>query len=123
VAPDLRLGNGIDPDFLSQDGAVVAAYLRDPRVHNRISPRLAQFIAEAADGVLGAAAGWKVPTLLMYGGADKVVDPAGSRAFAARAPASTVSARCFGGLFHEIFNEPGNEAVFETLAQWLDERF
>jgi alpha-beta hydrolase superfamily lysophospholipase len=123
LAPDFRVSNGIDPDFLSQDSAVVAAYLQDPRVHDRISPRLARFMAEAGPRVLAAARDWKVPTLLMYGGADKVVNPAGSRAFAAAAPAQAVRSCCFGDLFHEIFNEPESEAVFETLAHWLDERF
>ena len=61
--------------------------------------------------------------LLMYAGEDKLVDPAGSRAFAARAPKEVVSAHCFPDLYHEIFNEPDSEPVFETLTQWLDERF
>jgi alpha-beta hydrolase superfamily lysophospholipase len=122
IAPDFAVGNGIDPDSLSQDREVVEAYARDPRVHDRISPRLARFIAEAGSGILEAAGQWRVPTLLMYAGADKVVDPAGSRAFAAAAR-HAVSVRCFDGLFHEIFNEPESEPVFETLAQWLDERF
>jgi len=34
-----------------------------------------------------------------------------------------VSSHCFEGLFHEIFNEPDAQPVFETLKQWLDERF
>lgn len=123
IAPDLTIGNGIDPDFISHDPDVVAAYKADPRVHNRISGRLARFIADSGPMVLAQAPRWTVPTLLMWAGDDKLVNPAGARAFAAAAPSAVVTARCFNGLFHEIFNEPESEAVFATLKRWLDERF
>jgi len=122
-APNLTVGNALNPDFLSHDPVVVAAYRADPSVHDRISARLARFIADAGPLVVGRAAQWKVPTLLMYAGADKLVDPRGSRAFAAAAPAQVVTAHCFEALFHEIFNELDSEPVFEMLRQWLDERF
>jgi alpha-beta hydrolase superfamily lysophospholipase len=123
VAPNLTLGNGLEVDLLSHDPDVVEAYKRDPKVHSRISGRLARFIAEAGPMVVERAHRWTVPTLLMYAGADKLVNPRGSRAFAAAAPADVVTAHCFENLFHEIFNELDSEPVFDTLKQWLDERF
>jgi alpha-beta hydrolase superfamily lysophospholipase len=123
IAPHLTVGNGLDPDFISHDPAVVAAYKRDPRVHDRISSRLARFIADQGPAVIAHAARWTVPTLLMYAGADKLVNPQGSRAFAAAAPPQAVTSHCFDDLFHEIFNDTESEAVFATLKQWLDERF
>ena len=59
----------------------------------------------------------------MYAGADRLVNPEGSRAFAAAAPQQVVSAHCFEGLYHEIFNEPESQPVFERLRQWLDGGF
>ena len=47
-APNLAVGNGLDPDFLSHDPAVVAAYKADPRCTTASRARLARFIAEAA---------------------------------------------------------------------------
>jgi alpha-beta hydrolase superfamily lysophospholipase len=123
IAPNLTVGNGLDPDFISHDPDVVAAYKADPRVHDRISARLARFIADGGPAVIARASHWTVPTLLMYAGSDRLVNPRGSRAFAAAAPASVVTTRCFEGLFHEIFNELESEPVFETLKKWLDERF
>lgn len=123
VAPNLAVGNGVDPDFISHDPDVVAAYKADPRVHDRITGRLARFITEGGPRVLERAARWKVPTLLMWAGQDKLVNPRGARAFAAAAPARVVTARCFDGMFHEIFNELDSEPVFATLRRWLDERF
>jgi len=123
VLPNLRVGNGLDAQFISHDPAVVAAYKADPRVHDRISARLARFIADAGPSVIAHAPEWQVPTLLMYAGADKLVNPAGSRAFAAAAPVAVVTSYCFEHLFHEIFNELESEPVFDTLKQWLDARF
>ena len=123
IAPNLRVGNGLDATLISHDPAVVAAYNADPLVHDRISGRLARFIAEGGPATVAQAPSWQVPTLLMYAGADRLVNPAGSRAFAAAAPKQVVSARCFDAFYHEIFNELKAEPVFAELKQWLDARF
>jgi alpha-beta hydrolase superfamily lysophospholipase len=122
VAPNLTVGNGLDPQYLSHDKRVVQTYLNDPRVHDRVSGRLARFIAEEGALVRSRAGSWKVPTLLMYAGDDRMVDPAGSEAFAAAAPPSVVTARRFDGLYHEIFNEADAQPVYECLRQWLAAR-
>jgi alpha-beta hydrolase superfamily lysophospholipase len=123
VAPNLTVSNGLDPQYLSHDAQVVEAYKADPLVHDRISGRLARFIQDEAPPVLAQAPHWNVPTLLMYAGDDRMVDPAGSRLFAAQAPREHVTARCFDGLYHEIFNERESQPVYDCLRQWLDARF
>jgi len=92
-------------------------------VHDRISARLARFIADAGPPVIAHASEWSVPPLLLYAGSDRLVSPAGSRAFAEAAPKDVVTTRCFQNYFHEIFNEPDNEPVFDALKLWLDEHF
>jgi alpha-beta hydrolase superfamily lysophospholipase len=121
IAPNLRVGNGLDARYLSHDDAVVRAYLADPLCHDRISARLARFIAEAGPATVARAAHWQVPTLLLWAGADRLVNPAGSRAFAAAAPKGRVQTHCFEPLYHELFNESPElaEPVFERLRHWL----
>ena len=123
IAPDLRVGNGVKPQFISHDPAVVAAYKADPLVHDRISARLARFIAEAGPQTLMMAPQWTVPTLLLYAGDDRLLNPLGSRKFAAAAPKQVVTSQCFDNLYHEIFNEQDATPVFATLKKWLDQRF
>lgn len=121
-APDLTVSNGLDARGISHDEAVVRAYQSDKRVHDRISARLAHFIASNGPRVVAAAPSWALPTLLMYAGADRLVRPEGSRAFAAVAPSEWVSSRCLDGQFHEIFNEADPSIAYATLKAWLEEK-
>jgi len=122
LAPNLAVGNGLKPTWISRDPAVVQAYIDDPRVHDRVTPRLVRFIVDGGEFVRARAAQWTVPTLLLWAGSDRCVAPAGSAAFAAAAPAAVLTARVFPPLFHEIFNEPEQAEVFAVLGAWLETR-
>jgi alpha-beta hydrolase superfamily lysophospholipase len=119
LAPDLAVGNGLDPADLSHDPQVVADYRADPLVHSRVTPRLVRFIVDAGRVVAAAAPHWRVPTLLQYAGADRCVAPAGSTAFAAAAPAAVVRTIRYDALAHEIYNEPERGQVLADLNRWL----
>lgn len=117
--PNLCLNNGLDAQDLSHDAAVVAAYEADPLCHDGISTRLAAFIATEGDEVLARAGGWSVPTLLMWGSDDRMMNPDGCRRLAATAPARVMTAHEFPGLYHEILNETDKDLVFTVLRDWL----
>jgi alpha-beta hydrolase superfamily lysophospholipase len=120
LAPNLAVSNGLKPTWISRDAAIVGAYMADPLVHDRITPRLARFIVDAGEWVRANAAAWPaVPTLLLYAGGDRCVAPAGSRALAAKAPKAMLTVQEFKPLYHEIFNEPEQAEVFAVLGGWL----
>ncbi|AOW15212.1 alpha/beta hydrolase [Hydrogenophaga crassostreae] len=121
-APNLTLSNGLDAQLISHDPDVVAAYQKDPLVHDRISARLAKFIDGNGPRVVAEAPVWRVPTLLMYAGEDHLVRPDGSRAFAAVAPPAFVQSHCLQEQFHEIFNEADPSQAYGLLKQWLGQR-
>lgn len=124
IAPSLRVGNGLDTNYLSHDPSVGLAYREDPLNHDRIGSRLALFLANEGAVVMKEAPQWTVPTLLIYAGDDHLVRASGSRAFAdAAAPSGKVKAQCFEDLYHELFNERDAEPVFAKLKRWLDRRF
>lgn len=122
LAPNLAVGNGLDPAWVSRDPAVVAAYRADPLVHNRISARLVRFMLDAGVDVRALAPAWATPTLLLWAGADRCVRPAGSAEFAATAPPAVVQAQAFPALAHELFNEPEKDHLLAALGHWLDMR-
>lgn len=119
-APNLTLGNGLEPAHLSHDPKIVQAYRDDPLVHDRICARLGGFVAGEGARVRERAATWPVRTLLLYAGADRLVDPAGSDAWSAKAPRPLATSCRFNTLYHEIFNEPDAAPVFKALEDWLD---
>jgi len=118
--PGLAVGNGLKPEWISRDPAIVKAYATDPLVHDRITARLTNFIVDGGARAIGDAPRWTLPTLLMWAGADRCVSPRGSEAFAAAAPANVVATRPWPGFAHEIFNEPEKAEVLKTLTDWLN---
>lgn len=124
LLPKLQVSNGVKSQYLSHDLAVVQAYDTDGLQHRRISARLAQYMAEGGPRVQARARAWCVPTLLLWAGQDKLVDPAGSQLFAEHAPPAVLQAERFGEAYHEIFNESETLAapVFSRLRHWLDQQ-
>ncbi len=119
LLPRLTLSNEIDVRLLSRDAQVVEGYRRDPLVHNRISARLYRETMGRGPELLARAAELRVPFLLLHGQADGLIDPRGSERFFS---AATIPGRAFleyPGLYHEIFNEPEQERVFQDILNWL----
>ena len=118
-APRWPLGIGVPPEQLTHDMATAQVFRQDTLQHDRMSARLAHFILDAGQAVLTRAPRWKVPTLLLYAGQDKLVDPAGSRQFAQTAPAEVVSAHGFAMHYHALFHELQRQPAYDMLQQWL----
>lgn len=119
VAPNLALGNQLAVEYVARDPAVVDAYKADPLNHPKITPRLMAWIVGAGDALRAAAPAWKTDTLLMFAGEDRLVDPAGARAFAAAAPAGRVRATEYPSFYHEIFNDPEKARPLDEMKAWL----
>ncbi len=119
VAPNTRVGNGLKQAYLCRDAEVIRAYQSDPLVHDRINARLAQWIYREGAACISAASVWSTPTLLVYAGADRLVNPQGSRAFAQAAPSKVVRSHCFEAMYHEILNDPERDQVLGLMHNWL----
>lgn len=119
IAPHWGVNNGLNPHWLSRDPAVVQAYRQDPLVHKVITPTLVQMVLEQGREVLRLCPSWRVPTLLMWAGADRCVSPKGSAEFAQAAPQTLLQSHCFTHLFHEILNEPEQAEVLSQMGAWM----
>jgi alpha-beta hydrolase superfamily lysophospholipase len=119
VAPAFALANGLDVAGISRDPAVVVAYTQDPLVHDRISTRMYLDCAAAATWALKHAGSLALPALLLHGGDDRLTSPNGTRLFWHTANNPQVEHREYAGMYHEIHNDVGKEAVFKDIADWL----
>jgi acylglycerol lipase len=110
----------VDSSLVSRDPAVVAAYVNDPLVHHGKLP--ARTIAELAKAIESFPEGVRsitIPTLIMYGTADALCPPAGSKMLAERIAAEDKTLRPYEGLYHEILNEPEQDQVMDDICAWL----
>ncbi|MFD1711520.1 alpha/beta hydrolase [Ottowia sp. GY511] len=123
IVPQWPLGIGVPPEMLTHDVTMAQAFRLDALQHDRMSARLAHFLVSAGPAVLARAPRWKVPTLLLYAGQDKLVDPAGSRQFAQTAPPEVVTSHGFPMHFHALFHELQRQPVYDMLQQWLWSRY
>jgi alpha-beta hydrolase superfamily lysophospholipase len=122
VVPNLPLRNGLPLQGLSHDAQVIEAYRNDPLCSGWVTPRMADFIFRAGASSIADAWRLRVPTLLLVAGSDRLVDPSGSRDFAAGAWATKqLTSRFFDTLYHELFNETetGRHQVLAQLGEWL----
>jgi len=119
VVPRLRLPSGIDPETLSRDPAVVAAYRADPLVHDRVSAGFGLDALEAVDALLAAPPDPGVPLLLVHGAEDRLAYASGAREYAAATPGAC-ELQVYEGLAHEIHNEPERARVFDDVRAWMD---
>jgi alpha-beta hydrolase superfamily lysophospholipase len=122
LTPDVAVGNGLKPEWVCSDASVVKDYVDDPLVHDRITGRLTRFMVDSVEVVHQRAAHWRVPTLLLYAGADRCVRPAGSEQFSRQAPSQLVQTVAYRHMAHEIFNEPDKALVLGDLQAWLIKR-
>ena len=112
---------GLPPEAISRDPAVVAAYRDDPLVfHDRVTPEANAFALEAAIEVNQSAGGIAVPTLLVHGSEDRIADVEGARELHASVGASDKEIIVYDGLYHEVLNEPEREQVLDDIVAWLD---
>lgn len=119
VAPNMAMSNQLQVEYVARDLAVVDAYRKDPLVHPTITPRLFAWIVNTGKALREAAPGWKTQTLVLFAGADRLVDPAGARAFVAALPKGIGVAHEYPAFYHEIFNDPEKDAPLGDLEAWL----
>jgi len=120
TAPAAGFPHGLDESGMSRDPEVLRLRRDDPRVHDRISPRLYFQLVEAQQRVLREARRLAVPVLVLQGAADRVVDPKGALEFTAAAPHALVRLMTYRDAYHELFNDPARAEVIRDLKGWLD---
>jgi alpha-beta hydrolase superfamily lysophospholipase len=121
--PHLRVDNGLKLEGLARDAQVVRDYKHDRLVHPLISASLGAWIVQEGIKAVQQAEQWQVPSLLLYAGQDKLVNPQGSADFSKRASAEVLQSHCFNVMYHEIFNDPEKQVVLQKLIHWLEARY
>lgn len=120
IWPGFTMDIKLDATSISRDPAVVAAYQADPLVHSKASARLGTEMARAMAWTHEHAHQWRLPLLILHGGADRLVPPEGSRRFYERVPIADKEYHEYEGGYHEPHNDVHCDQVLRDLEGWLE---
>lgn len=113
----------LDARGVSRDPEVVAAYVNDPLVYTgKTTARLGAEMLEAMQRIAAEANRIRLPVLILQGGADKLVDPAGARMLHDLVGSPDKTLKIYEGFYHEVYNEPEHEQVLSDVESWLEKR-
>jgi alpha-beta hydrolase superfamily lysophospholipase len=113
VLPGMTLDNGLKPDELCTDKAVVEAYVKDPLVHRRISLRLFHGMINLGQTIRKQPERFApdLALLLMHGEGDPICHAPDTVKLHAALPCTRKELKLWPGMLHEIFNEKGKDQV------------
>lgn len=111
----------IDPDVLSRDPAVGAAYATDPLVwHGAFQRPTVEAWARAHEAVTTGPGFGELPVLWIHGEDDQLV-PLATTQPAVERLAGRLARRLYPGARHELFNETNREEVLAEVLGFVDE--
>jgi acylglycerol lipase len=120
LVPSFR-PQALDASSISRDPAVVEAYRNDPLVYTgKVSAGIGWALIERMEQFPSQYRELRLPVLLQHGTADQMANVEGSRELERLAVNATVTSHYYEGLYHEIYNEPEQQAVLADLVAWLD---
>ncbi len=119
VLPGTPVGR-VDPHLVSRSQAVVDDYIADPlNYHGPIPAGVGRQFLLSAESLPNDVRQIKLPTILLWGTADRLCPPRGAEAVAANIGSSDFTKKTYEGLFHEILNEPEKDHVLDEIVAWL----
>lgn len=118
LMPSFTQPNQLDVEGISRDAAVVKAYQNDPLVHDRLSSELGIGLLEWGQWLLDHQHTTPCPLLVMHGTADRLTSPQATEAFFGKV-SGDATLKLWEGLYHELHNEPEQQAVLTYLWDWM----
>jgi acylglycerol lipase len=111
---------GIDIDGISRDPVVVSAYRNDPLVYTgKMTARISDVINQGIERLALQGTRIELPLLLLHGSEDRLCNPAWSEYLRDLVNSQDKELHIYQGLYHEIYNEPEAESVFNDILVWL----
>jgi len=111
----------LDPNSVSRDPKVVAAYEADPlNYHGKVKAGTGAALLNRLKTFPDRLPSLTLPLLVMHGEKDKLTNPEGSKLVDRLTGSTDKTLTIYPGLFHEIFNEPEQDQVLTDLTTWLE---
>lgn len=122
LAPHYRLNSEINPSVLSRDPEVGKAYATDPLVNRKVSARWFAETTRAMEEVNDWAPRITLPLLVMHGTKDRLASLEATKRSFELIGSSDKELAIYPGFYHELFNEPEKQQIFDRVTEWVDKR-
>jgi alpha-beta hydrolase superfamily lysophospholipase len=113
------MANEIDPAHLSRDPEEGRTYAADPLVRRVVSARWFSEAERTMKAMPAVVARIEAPVLILHGTEDKLAPVDATRAVFDRIGSKDKELRLYRGFYHELFNEPEKQDIFQTVGDWL----
>lgn len=120
AAADLITNGAVPPETISNDPAVVQAYIDDPLVWDAVPPEVLLSTVDIGQRARDAVPLIEVPVLLVHGLDDKLCDVAGAQYIHTELKITDKTFIPYEGMRHEVFNEVDKQRVITDVIRWLD---
>jgi len=118
IAPATALPSELEVEAISRDKNEVARYKADALVHDKISPMYSFPIMEQGEWAIKNADKLKVPTLVLHGTGDRIIDYKASEEFCNNSENATL--KLFEDGYHELHHDLCKEEFMQTILTWLN---
>ena len=120
LLPSITLPSGLEETAISRIPEEVEKYKKDPLVHDRVSPMFSLPIMQAGEWAIAHASELLLPTLLLHGTDDRLIDHKATVQFDKHAPQTTL--HLFDSGYHELHNDLERETAMKTITDWTTNR-
>lgn len=93
------------------------AYFADDLVQTKATTRFGKAVFSEQDALKARLGSITIPTLVVHGADDTLVEPAAS---AGLANSGSVERKVYPGYRHELHNEPDGAEVLGDITDWID---
>ncbi|MEW6128626.1 MAG: lysophospholipase [Acidobacteriota bacterium] len=122
LLPRMRMQNEINPAVLSRDASIGKAYAADPLVGKMVSSRWFVEAVKAMNELQYQASQITLPLLVMHGTEDKLASCEATKKLFSQIRSADKELKIYEGYYHELFNEPEKQEVYERVSEWLNSR-
>ena len=123
VLPTLPIQPFFEPNKLSRRPEVVEAVKVDPHFYRgKIRARTGAQILYGMHSARAALPELTLPTLVLQGGQDTVIEPKASEYIMEKLASSDKTYRVFTDALHEVFHEPERDEAIDLVATWINDQ-
>ncbi len=119
ITPRLYQPNGINPQDVTRNQEIAAAYGADRFVHKKVTLNWYFELLRGMDDATRIGHRIQIPVSVWQAGEDRLVNKAVSRKWYESVSWEQKSFREYEGFYHEIMNEPQRDEVLADIIAWI----